>query len=199
MTESPMAAKAAMFLATLALSSASALAAPIASAPLPTPLVVDSTGKVIGRAMGDNNVLVDINGEVVGFHLMHTDRYFDGAWVTRAAPGLYWSHDLANGEVEQLAYFTKSGCKGTAYLVPSDPTKMPGTRLFGQAFTLNALPGSPYYGYVADQAAMVSDITFGYVWNGNFCNGVSTFASRAYAVKEVISLDALGTMPFFVK
>ena len=198
-----------VLLAALSLTTLVSTAAPIASAPLPAPAVVDSKGKVVGRAAGNSTVLMDIEGEVVGFNLTHFARDFSGRGRLLERPGMDWAYvnaaDYSHQTFsENYVYFTDMNCRGQGYVSPVEST-LPGTQLFGTAITdTDTYSRNPVWGYLADAADAMRNFQVIVHWNGHSCQsvgggGFGQVLVVAYPVKKVVLLDGFGTPPFYVK
>ena len=168
----------------------------------PTPVYVDSTGKVVGRAhtltgvtlkndgtdyLAFPAVLVTVNGVVAPFRLQNRSIVVSG--VTVLYPGVVW--------YPSAVYFTSSTCTGQAYISAVE-SKGPGYSNGAERLTAVSRNSSGQYtGYIA--AAGDPEL-----WPGGYqlessgqCTGGG--GGYAYPVEATVSLDALGTGPCYVK
>jgi len=143
-------------------------------------MIVDSVGKVVGRAVAGNGgsqagVLVAANGVTVGFAMVSID------W------GLIWG----GGHV----FFQTRDCSGTGYIPPNQNYSVPGSSRLTSVLKV----GNRAVGYIAAPGPAQQVTVFSYLDQVSFCNTDPTGTMQwGTPVESTVDLDSLGIGPFFL-
>lgn len=148
---------------------------------------VDSTGKTMGRAIGNHAILTTFDNQLATITGLYPDQTCDANRVcTYPSNGARWS------ELEAV-YYTSSDCTGLPY-------------------SLSAAMGTPYLGVpVVDsggaylyffKAVDTTRVTLRSNYSNNVCAQIGirgAFPTDAAPVSDVVPASTYGTPPFFLK
>ncbi|MFC7517176.1 hypothetical protein ACFQUU_19380 [Herbaspirillum sp. GCM10030257] len=141
------------------------------------PVLVDSTGKVVGRYVG-NQVLVSYNGSVLPLMLGSIS---NGSGYSISS-GFTWQYSNV--------FYTSADCSGQAHLIMS---------AVGSRLTVSVAPqGNQTIAYFSNAQSPVSmDVNSMRMPNGN-CSS-QQFTAPTVPVNGTFSLDTYGIPPFYVQ
>jgi hypothetical protein len=148
---------------------------------------VDSTGRTVGRAIGNYAILTSFDNQLATLTGLYPDSTCDANRVcTNPSGGARWS------EFESV-YYTSSDCTGTPYSVGSAL----GTPYLGVPITDSG--GTYLYFFKAVDTTRVT-LNSRYSTDGCFAIGIrGAFPTDAIPVSDVVPGPTYGTPPFFLK
>lgn len=148
---------------------------------------VDSTGRTIGRAIGNYAILTTFDNQLATLTGLYADQTCDANRVcTNPSNGAKWS------EFESV-YYTTSDCTGTPYSVGGAL----GTPYLGVPITDSG--GTYLYFFKAVDTTRVT-LRSRYSTDGCFVIGIrGAFPTDAIPVSDVVPGPTYGTPPFFLK